>query len=782
MHTRPRPARRHPSGWWPVLAALGLLVPASPAARAEVVKLKSGQVFAGMVDKDGTLVQIYDYDGLRRVVVRDSKVESIDETDPPRGERFQLVQPLTVHAGQMPPFAVQVEATPWDEFGRRRFRFVGNTGGKATEMTQAINELGPHAVKVRGVDGFWTGSLDIRDVPKEVILGLLAKVEQSNQNERLRVGRFLIQAEWYPEARAELDRIARDFPEMKDTVNTVKALVRESEARELWNEIELRRAAGQPKAVLDLLRRYPLDGAPPEALPLHRDALRDAEAAQAEDRELAESVRQTADALDADARRAVEPKLLEILRTLAEAPDAVRDRLGPFRKADASLPASARFALIESGWVMGPDAATDDPAAAEALWSARDLARTYLSATDEQARGFALNALRAVRLPTLGDRPAGPVDLPTLTTITRRMRPPLADAQVVEPGEARTIRVYDDPNPDQPTEYAVILPPEYHPLRSYPMMVVLHGADTPAESATWLAREAGLRGYVVIAPEYNLRDGRKAYLYSSSEHAAAELAIRDAKRRFGIDSDRVFLIGQLEGAHMAYDFGLSHPDQFAGVAAISGLPGKYVWTTKANADLVPLYIAVGDLAPAEDELSFEKWARPLITGNKDILYVRYFRRGLEALPEEATSIFEWASSRRRDPAPKQFDVVAARDCDARYFGVVVQKFAPRRTITPESVDVLGGPLGRTIKPATIKARANNVLNKLVVDTSGVSALDVWVSPLTLDLNQKLEVEVNGKSFYKAVPDLAAIAPYLEDLRIRGDRQQPYWVKVQVGKR
>jgi hypothetical protein len=33
-----------------------------------------------------------------------------------------------------------------------------------------------------------------------------------------------------------------------------------------------------------------------------------------------------------------------------------------------------------------------------------------------------------------------------------------------------------------------------------------------------------------------------------------------------------------------------------------------------------------------------------------------------------------------------------------------------------------------------------------------------------------------------VPDLAAIAPYLEDLRIRGDRQQPYWVKVQVGKR
>jgi dienelactone hydrolase len=779
MSTRPESWRWYRSAWF---LALGLLAFAAGPAVAEVVKLKSGQVFAGMVDKDGTLVQIYDFDGLRRVVVRDSKVASIDETDPPRGERFQLVQPLTVHAGEMPPFAVQVEATPWDEFGRRKFRYVGTTSGKVTEMTQAINELGPHAVKVRGVDGFWTGSMDIRDVPKEVVLGLLAKVEQSNQNERLRVGRFLIQAEWYPEARAELDRIARDFPEMKDTVATVKGLVRESEARQLWREIELRRAGGQPKRVLDLLKRFPLEGAPAELLPLHREALRAAEASAAEDRILAEAVRSTADALDSDARRAVEPKLLEILRTLAEAPDAARDRLEPFRKADPTLPAASKFALIESGWVLGAEGATDDPARAEALWTVRDLARTFLSATDPQARTFALESLRAVALPGSGDRPEGAVDLATLTPLAQRMRPPLADAQVVEPGQVRTIRVYDDPNPEEPTEYAVILPPEYHPLRSYPMMVVLHGADTPAESTRWLAEEAALRGYVVIAPEYNLRDGRKAYLYSPSEHAAAELAIRDAKRRFGIDSNRVFLVGQLEGAHMAYDFGLAHPDQFAGVAAISGLPGKYVWTTKANADLVPLYIAVGDLAPAEDELSFEKWARPLITGNKDILYVRYFRRGLEALPEEATSIFDWAASRRRDPAPKAFDVVAARECDTRYFGIVVQKFAPSRTIGPESVDVLGSPLGRSIKPARIDVRANNVLNKLVVNTSGVSALDVWVSPLSLEMGQKLEVEVNGKPFYKAVPDLTVVAPYLEDLRIRGDRQQPYWVKVQVGKR
>jgi dienelactone hydrolase len=761
-----------------VLAVLGLL--AASGARAEIIKLKSGQVFHGLVDRDGTLVQIYDIEALRRVVVHDTKVESIVDQDPPRGERFELVQPLNVHAGEMPRFAIKIEATPWDELGRRKFRYVGTTSGKATEMTQAIIQISPKAVKVRGVDGFWVGQLDLRTVPKGVILGLLSKVQQDNQNERLRVGRFLIQAEWFPEARAELDRIARDFPEMEETVATVKGMVRESEARQRWAEITTRRAAGQPRAVLDLLKRFPLDGAPAEILTEHREALRQAEAEVADDRALAEQVRKTADALEPDARRGIEARLLEILRTLAEAPDAVRDRLEPFRKADASTSPAMRFALVESGWVLGAEGATDDAGVADALWTARDLTRTYLSNTDEAARATILREIRSINLPGKDGGPSGPIELPTLTTMTRLMRPPLSDAQVVEPGQVRTIRVHDDPNPQQPTEYSVILPPEYHPLRSYPVMVALHGAETPAEAARWLAEEAGRRGYIVIAPEYNLRDGRKAYLYTPSEHAAVELAIRDAKRRFAIDSDRVFLVGQLEGAHMAYDFGLAHPDLFAGVAAISGLPGKYVWSTKANAPLVPLYIAVGDLAPAEDEISFEKWARPLINPNDDVVYVKYFRRGLEPLPEEAPSIFDWAARRRRDPARKAIEVVAARECDARYYGIVVQSFAARRTITPEAVDVLGNPLGKTIKPAKIGYRANNVLNKLVVETSGVSSLDVWVSPLTLELDQKVEVQVNGRTFFKAVPDLADLGPFLEDLRIRGDRQQSYWLKVPIG--
>ncbi|HEU5119267.1 MAG TPA: hypothetical protein VFT74_21935, partial [Isosphaeraceae bacterium] len=163
----------------------------------EVVTLKTGQNLEGLMDKDGTLVQVYDPEGVLRYVFRDSKIESIREETVPKGERFQLVQPMTVHAGAMPEYAVNVESTPWDAFGRRKFSFQSSRSGSRTEMTQALIELTPFSAKLRGVDGFWLGRVDINQVPREVILGLLAKVDQSNQNERLRVGRFLIQAEWF---------------------------------------------------------------------------------------------------------------------------------------------------------------------------------------------------------------------------------------------------------------------------------------------------------------------------------------------------------------------------------------------------------------------------------------------------------------------------------------------------------------------------------------------------------------------------------------------------------
>jgi hypothetical protein len=225
---------------------------------------------------------------------------------------------------------------------------------------------------------------------------------------------------------------------------------------------------------------------------------------------------------------------------------------------------------------------------------------------------------------------------------------------------------------------------------------------------------------------------------------------------------------------MAWDFGLAHPDLFAGVATVSGLPLKYVFRTIEHSDRLPLYVVLGDLAPASNEVVFGELLKPLIARTNDVTYVEYYRRGLEDLPEEVGPIFDWMDKRRRDPNPKSFDAVTARESDARFNGVVIREFLPGRTTAPEAVE----PSGKNLNPATVKVKISNLSNLVTVQATGVRKIDVWVSPRLIDFKKKFEVRINGRSFKglaKPGPE-----PLLEDLRLRGDRQQIYWMKVSAG--
>ena len=81
---------------WRLRAVPCAVSPASSACRGDSVIMKNGIVYRsqGAPDRDNTL--LYISDGLKRVVVRDSKVERIEANNAFRtGEKFQLVQPMT---------------------------------------------------------------------------------------------------------------------------------------------------------------------------------------------------------------------------------------------------------------------------------------------------------------------------------------------------------------------------------------------------------------------------------------------------------------------------------------------------------------------------------------------------------------------------------------------------------------------------------------------------------------------------------------------------------------
>ena len=782
-------------GWWPrAWAGFGLGVACalgmgwSVEARGDTVVLKDGTIYRGTVDKDNTLVFISD--SLKRTIFYNSKIARV-ESDAGFNNlaRFQLIQPLEVHAGAMPGAAYEIETTPWDAKGRRKFQYRNDRLARVA-MQQAINDISPHMVRYRGIDGFWVGQVATSEVPRSVLLGLLAKVEQTNEDERVKVARFLIQAQWFDEARAALKDLERDFPNLKETLADVRRSVAESQARDVLIEAAAARRAQQPIRARQRLNAITGDDLPREILDEARDLVRQDDERAALDRALADRLRDLADHLAEPDRPIWKARVAEVLFAIAQVPDVARGRLDPILRADApsaTSPPEARFALAMSSWVAGPEAAVDSLAKASSYWQARQWVQNYLTGRNDAARRDpkARNepskpadnpaTIRGDALAALGTLEQGEgLMLETVDRLVERMLPPLDEPRTDDGRAVTTHRVADDENP-APTEYAVLLPPEYQPLRSYPTVVALHDGRGPRAAVDWVAAEAAKRGYIVVAPEYNTPSKGKGYHYSTEEHAAVQLSLRDARKRYAIDSNRVFLAGQLAGADMAWDLGLAHPDLFAGVVSVSGFPGKYAWKYKSQFDKVPMYIVLGDLAPAAREVVFEKYVRPLIEDVKDVTYVDYLRRGLEALPEEVPACFDWMANRRRDPTPKTFDVSTARDGDARFYGVIVQELAANRITTPEGAD----PLGKNIHPATIRFRTSTTGNLLTLTTAGVTRFDVWVSPKLIDFKRKVEIRNGSQVLYKGVvkPDLAVL---LEDLRVRGDRQQLYHWKLAVG--
>ena len=242
------------------------------------------------------------------------------------------------------------------------------------------------------------------------------------------------------------------------------------------------------------------------------------------------------------------------MKAIDQAPDAVRDRFAAWRKARSGAgttdEASSPWRCRDTS--SGSDAAVSDLKTADALWQAATWSTSIWPAAEAAGREDMLAKLEALawpadrgRLRRLPQARPGHPDRPAHAAAAPRPR---------RGGrEDHGPRVLEDEN-DEPTEYAVRLPPEYHPLRSYPAIVVLHPGQGPQSAIEAWAAEAARRGYILIAPEYNVPGQPPDYRYTPSEHAAVELALRDARKRYAIDSDRVFVAGQLTGGNMAWDF------------------------------------------------------------------------------------------------------------------------------------------------------------------------------------------------------------------------------------
>jgi pimeloyl-ACP methyl ester carboxylesterase len=716
-------------------------------------------------------------DGLRRTFIHNLQVRQVLEQESPRNVRIKLWQQVAEQAGGVGRIGRATRVTPFDEFGRRIYEMQSTEGNLS--IVQGITQVTPVYTKVQGLMGanrpiVWDMRIATSSIPRETLSRILTtSVPQKDVEARLQVVRLYLQSERYHDAREELEEIVKQFPDRKELEQEVRQL-RQLGAGTVLREIRLRGAAGQHQLAHTLLTNFPSEGVAGETLQEVRELVEKYSAErQRRHNVLAELAKQVAAISDDNGRRLAEEFGVEIS---AETNEDTIGRLASFERLadDEQMTPEQKAALAISGWLVGANQATDDFQLAISLAQVREKIRAYLREPLAANRPELANELHDMESATIE----------RVAQILKLMKPPIDVPKDAVRGPGLYELTVRGLTGESDSRYFIQLPPEYDPLRHYPTIVTLADAGVTAEQMLdfWAgpanAEKGGERlgqasryGYITIAVDWQTPH-QFTYDYTAREHHVVLGAVRDACRRFAVDSDRVFLTGHGIGGDAAWDIGLAHPDIWAGVMPIVAVADRYCTRYWPNARYVPWYFVGGELdgdKMAHNALVLDRMMKPAC----DTTVVEYLGRGYEPFGDEIQRLFDWMGRRRRT-MPKEIEYVTMRPWDNFCWWLEVEGVAAKSMVAPGN-----WPAPRGARAAQIESK-RAAANKISVKAQAAKTT-VWLSPELVNFQERIEVQLNGRSLGPrdriVAPDLTVL---LEDVRTRADRQHPFWAKLTTG--
>ncbi len=664
---------------------------------------------------------------------------------------------------------------PWTPYGRRIVK-VRLSGDREREIIQGVTGITPKYVEVEGISHVWKFGLAVTSFAPETLAGFISQVtDRKNPSDRMAIVRYYIQAGLYNFASKELESLVKDFPEQKKNAEEARFQLRQLTAKQIIGELKRRRLAGQHRLVYASCRKFPKKD-------VTAAVLRDIEQIKREYEDARAAAEKALTLLMDLESQLKDPKVLAAVKPMRSEIAAKLDfeslpRLDAFLKlsGDKTLPAADKLALAYTGWILGSGHADTKLDVAIHLWEARFLMMNYLRSDNALTRNEIIKQLKkleSVKPEFLGHM------VPYLA--------PILETPEAKPGRPLVLTVAGR-NEKPAIRYAVLLPPEYNPHHRYPTVVALHPAGRTAVSETeWWGGNASRpgqaqrHGYLVIAPEYT--DGKTpSYDYSAQAHEAVIESLRDARKRFQIDSDRVFLSGHGSGGDAAFDIAMSHPDLFAGCMPIVGVIDKFCIRSFENARLLPWYIVSGELARNSLARNASVLTNMMTKSDRripgstvfDVVYCEYIGRGYESYYEEIHQLFDWMSLQTRRKFPKRIDAQIQRPSENRFWWVHCSGFP--KNVTHSTV--LAKNVRRT-QPMPFRARITTA--NAVMINSGANAYSLWLSPDMVDYSRPVTVRLSHvarRLFHGLIT--REIDTMLEDLRVRGDRQKLYWTRLNI---
>jgi len=686
-------------------------------------------------------------------------------------------------------------ATPFDPFGRRIYSFQNLN----KQIVQGITEISPQYVRIQALEGntiqtsvTWDMRVALSAIPPLQLRDVLVRNADPNRaQDWLDIVSLYIGAKRYIEAREMLVRAIGRFPELEKSRTLLKQ-IDQLLANQMFDAVIVAQNAGQHTIAERMLRSFDANTVSIETR-LKIDRRLDSVAASAKECDqiltwLKEDLGQVADpASKADLLKEVD----EIARYLNA---DTRGRFADYvrLRSDAELNAEQRAALGMGGWLYGPNFAEKNLSIVRSGYIARRIIQDYLASARRNDQ--LINELSKLESGTPR----------YVSRILANMPPPLATDESLAATEDIVLSSEQNETVTKPipgrfvievpvggamrgssVRYLVQLPPEYNPYRRYPCVLALASEELLFQDQLdwWVGLdrsqvdlpcygEAARHGFIVVAPEWNMAK-QPVYNYTENEQALILASLRDAMKRFSIDTDRVFLSGHFMGADAAWDMALAHPDLWAGAIIIGGIAKKFIIQYWPNSRYVPTYFVNGQFDGSNPMLlNGQTWDNMLSDRNIDTMVTLYQGRGHDHFQEELPRIIDWMElpSHRRNFTPEKFKVVSSRAGDRFFWWFETSELYPKQLVHP----LIDPPAWNEYE---IEAALNKENNAVRMSKVPADRFTIWLYEDMVDFTRKVAIDSKGSTQKIDVAPSAQVM--LEDVRGRGDRQHPFWYRVDI---
>ena len=677
----------------------------------------------------------------------------------------------------------------------------GSNGPRIAEMRQRIIILTPRFMFVQTLDRPW----DMWFATKELGVAELSKLvtdfydyrkmfkDQTSEEKEFMLARFLQQAGHLEVAQKHIDSLllTSKNEEHKKIIAALADLIARDKAKIFADEVETLAAGKQHREVQEKLLAYErldISKYVPAKFP---ETVVDLKNRYGADNAKIEKVRKAVKEM-----MALGPKprgyWLNCLDTIEEEVNSdTVDRLDTFvtfaeqhqrQVAQGAKPAQSVeqvLSLAITGWHLGNIASEPDVKLAEKLWKSRAFFAEYMKIDNPAARTSAAEAW--------AKETEFPIDL--VARLLQHLPPPNAYKKL----SAESIDLDIDLPEGGEGSYRIKLPPDYHHARPHPVLILMHGREMPELLMQRWQTLAAQNGFILMAPRWLKPAAPAPWGFTPKEHTYVLNCIKDMKRRFNVDSDQVFLYGWDMGGDIAWDFGLAHPDLFAGVLPMCGTPRIFSTKYWPNAQHLPLYAVDGDRSGA-GPFATKEMMKDFIRCNFPAYYFEYKGRANELYWVDFDTMMRWMSPKHRIFPTKQLgtynssggsseEFKSHRQTDNHFYWLSSDEIKEENTQDYAKWEKTRSPArfqGTIGVQNELGPKGNaRIVTQINLRSLGLKQLTVWLSPAMVDFSKPIQLHVNGQKVGLPTMRTPSIALMLDEHFRNVDRQRLFYAKIDL---